>query len=232
MDTVGFQPEFVADTYERSGGIAAPEVGKAISSPAYDAAKRAMDIVLAVVLIVAAAPLLLCVAVAVWLTSSGPVVFRQRRLGLDGREFWCFKFRTMRRDAEEILRRSPDLQRQFEEGYKIKNDPRVTPVGDMLRSTSLDELPQLWNILRGDISLVGPRPIVPSELAKYGPYAPALLRVKPGLSGLWQVSGRSDTSYTERVRLDMQYIHDRCLRLDLAILWRTIAVVTLRRGAC
>ena len=163
-------------------------------------------------------------------TSRGPVFFRHpRRLGRHGRgsrasvphDAWT---------AEEQLRRNELLRRRFEETFKIRNDPRITPVGSFLRRSSLDELPQLWHVLRGEMSLIGPRPIVPPELAKYSIYGTKLLSVRPGLSGMWQVCGRSDTTYPQRVMMDMHYIDHRSLSLDLWLMLFTIAAVVRNRG--
>jgi lipopolysaccharide/colanic/teichoic acid biosynthesis glycosyltransferase len=142
------------------------------------------------------------------------------------------KFRTMAVDAEERLQKNNRLREQFAATYKIKGDPRITGLGDLLRKTSIDELPQLWNVLKGDMSLIGPRPIVKPELSKYAIYGKKLLTVKPGLSGLWQACGRSDTTYAERVLMDMQYIDHRCLFLDLRLLLFTAIAVLRRSGAC
>lgn len=190
-----------------------------------------MDVLGAFLLLCAGLPLLLALAVGVKLSSAGPVFFRQRRLGRDGRLFWCYKFRSMVADAEHQLRSRKEIREQFDENFKIRNDPRITPFGALLRRTSLDELPQLWNVLRGDMSLIGPRPIVEPELAKYGGCAVRLLSVKPGLGGIWQVSGRSDTTYAERIAMDMQYIADRSLALDVKLLALTAWTVVRGRGA-
>lgn len=197
----------------------------------YEASKRTIDVIGAAVLLTIAFPLLAVLATCVRLTSPGPIVFSQKRLGRSGRRFSCFKFRTMVVDAEARLRGCDELAARFDENYKIKDDPRVTPVGAVLRRTSLDELPQLWNVLKGDMSLIGPRPIVEPERGKYGSYADRLLTVKPGLGGLWQVNGRSDTTYAERVAMDMLYIDSRTFRLDLTLLARTALVVLRGRGA-
>jgi lipopolysaccharide/colanic/teichoic acid biosynthesis glycosyltransferase len=170
-------------------------------------------------------PIFAVVAILVWWTSPGPVIFRQKRLGQRGRIFWCYKFRTMVSDAEEQLRRSATLAQQYQGNFKIKDDPRLTSIGGFLRKTSLDELPQLYNVLRGDISLIGPRPIVEPERVKYGDCAEKLLSVKPGLSGRWQVSGRAETTYDERVAMDMNYIDNRSLWLDLKLILLTVYVV-------
>jgi lipopolysaccharide/colanic/teichoic acid biosynthesis glycosyltransferase len=197
----------------------------------YELGKRAFDIVGAVVLLTILAPLLVTIAVCIKLSGRGPILFRQQRLGRGGGRFWCYKFRTMVPDAESQLARSVELREQFRENYKIRSDPRVTRIGALLRRTSLDELPQLWNVLRGDMSLIGPRPIVESELGKYGAHASRLLTVKPGLGGIWQVSGRSNTSYGERIALDLRYVETRSLGLDLKLLVLTALVVLRCDGA-
>ena len=157
--------------------------------------------------------------------------FAHRRLGFNGKEFACLKFRTMVADAEEKLNKDPQLRRQFEEKFKLEDDPRITPLGAFLRRTSLDELPQLFHVLRGEMTLVGPRPIVESELSKYSIYANKLLTVKPGLSGLWQVCGRSHTTYPQRVMMDMHYIDHRSLALDARLLLLTASAVIRKSGA-
>lgn len=176
-------------------------------------------------------PLLLVLALAVKLDSPGPVIYRRRVLGKDGRIFYAFKFRTMYVNGDEILARFPKLRRELEKNYKLKCDPRVTRMGKFLRKYSLDELPQLFNILLQDMSVVGPRIITPEELEKYGRYGRKLTTVMPGLTGLWQVSGRSDVCYEDRVALDMEYIDNWSIRLDLKILLRTVPAVLKGDGA-
>ena len=197
----------------------------------YQAGKRSLDIAVSLTLLIVASPLLLLIATLVKLTSRGPVLFAHRRLGHNGKEFDCLKFRTMMADAEDRLKNDPELRRQFEEKFKLENDPRITPIGNFLRRTSLDELPQLLHVLRGEMSLVGPRPIVQKELPKYSIYATKLLTVKPGLSGLWQVCGRSHTTYPQRVMMDMHYIDHRCFSLDLQLLLLTATAVIRKSGA-
>lgn len=197
----------------------------------YHAGKRCLDITVSLTCLLVASPLLIVIALAVKLTSSGPVFFAHRRLGQSGKYFDCLKFRTMSADAEERLKQDPQLRRQFEEKFKLEDDPRITPLGAFLRRTSLDELPQFFHVLSGEMSLVGPRPIVENELGKYSIYAKKLLTVKPGLSGLWQVCGRSHTTYPERVMMDMNYIDHRCLALDLRLLLLTASAVIRKSGA-
>lgn len=191
--------------------------------------KRLMDITVATLALVVGAPLFLMVALAVWRSSPGGLFYVQRRLGRGHKPFGCIKFRTMVQGADRQLRRtlktSAQLQDDFRRGFKLKNDPRITPVGHMLRRTSLDELPQFLNILRGEMSLVGPRPIVRAEVERYGEAIDQVLSVRPGLTGLWQVSGRNNLTYAQRVALDLQYVSRRSFVLDLVILWRTVGVV-------
>jgi lipopolysaccharide/colanic/teichoic acid biosynthesis glycosyltransferase len=170
-------------------------------------------------------------AILVKLDTPGPVIHRRRVLGRNGRVFYAFKFRTMYVNGDEILAAHPRLRAELNKNYKLKCDPRVTPVGRFLRKYSLDELPQLFNVLAQDMSLVGPRIIAPEEIVKYGQWGDLLLTAMPGLTGLWQVSGRSNTSYDERIALDMHYISHWSVWLDIKILFRTIPVVLKGDGA-
>jgi Undecaprenyl-phosphate galactose phosphotransferase WbaP len=203
--------------------------------PFPQAIKRAMDVTLTICGGLLALPLIAAIAVAIRLTSPGPVFYRQRRIGYGGRHFLAWKFRTMVLDAEQQLKAhlasSPELRREWERDHKLRNDPRVTAIGRFLRRTSLDELPQLLNVLAGEMSLVGPRPIVDAEVHKYGDAFGLYLRVRPGLTGLWQVSGRNDTGYEQRVRLDMHYVRNWSPWLDVYLLMRTVLVVAGQRGA-
>jgi exopolysaccharide production protein ExoY len=200
------------------------------SRPIYEFSKRVLDTVLTVIALPLVIPTLIVVSLAVRCSSRGPILFRQTRVGRYGRSFTCLKFRTMVKDAHRILADDPELATEFARAYKIRHDPRTTRIGSMLRKLSLDELPQLWNVIRGEMSLVGPRPLLADELrTKYGPAASQVLSVRPGLTGLWQVSGRSATSYEERVQLDVSYVERQSLHLDLWIIARTpIAVLTMR----
>jgi lipopolysaccharide/colanic/teichoic acid biosynthesis glycosyltransferase len=207
-------------------------------------ARRALDLVVGSALIVLLSPLLLAVAIAVRLDSPGPALFRQRRIGLGQREFTLFKFRSMRADADEAdhkeyvsaliaagEERSTPEDDSTEGLYKLVGDRRVTRVGETIRRWSIDELPQLFNVVLGDMSLVGPRPTTPYEVDQYPAWYFDRFSVKPGLTGLWQVSGRNERTYEEMVRIDVDYVETRTLRLDLSILVRTPWVVLSRKGA-
>jgi exopolysaccharide biosynthesis polyprenyl glycosylphosphotransferase len=193
--------------------------------------KTILDYVISIVGLAIISPLFLFVAAAVKLTSPGPVFHRRRVMGLNGRQFDALKFRTMVVNGGEVLKQHPELQEELARNHKLKNDPRITPIGGFLRRYSLDELPQLINVLRREMSLVGPRMISPEEVAMYKQFDMNLLTVNPGLTGLWQVSGRSDVSYDERVRLDMYYIRNWSIWLDFQLLLQTIPVVFKGRGA-
>mgnify|MGYP006275525249 FL=1 len=199
--------------------------------------KRGGDIVFSLLVLSLGSPLFLLLAVLVKLSSRGSVFYCQRRIGRGYKGFGCLKFRTMRRDADRVLASvlaaDPKLRAEFERDHKLKRDPRITPLGKFLRRSSLDELPQFINVLRGEMSVVGPRPIVWDELRRYGRRMDEVLSVRPGLTGLWQVSGRNNLTYRTRVRLDLTYVRNRSFWLDLGIVLRTIGVVLLPmdRGA-
>ncbi len=195
------------------------------------ALKRAIDIVLVVVSLPLLLPLLLLIGLLVRLDSAGPALFRQTRVGRNGQHFTCYKFRTMVVDAEQRRAELEALNEADGPLFKIRRDPRVTRFGSLLRRLSLDELPQLWNVLRGEMSLVGPRPALPDEVARYSPSHRRRLDVVPGLTGLWQVLGRSDTSFDEMVRLDIYYAENWSVGMDLRILLQTIPAVLLAKGA-
>ena len=193
--------------------------------------KRGLDYALTIPGLILTSPLLALIALAIKLDSPGSVIHRRRVMGVGGREFDALKFRTMVVNNHEILTTRPELRARLEEDHKLKDDPRVTRAGKLLRRYSLDELPQLLNVLRGQMSLVGPRMISPAEMGEYGKWAMNLLTVKPGITGLWQISGRADISYEERVRLDMHYIRNWTIWLDLQLLIRTIPAVLQGKGA-
>jgi len=197
--------------------------------------KRVLDLALTLLGAVLVLPLIALMALWIKVDSPGPVFYAQERIGQDGKHFQAWKFRSMVQNADGILQRylddNPVLREEWERSHKLRNDPRITRAGGFLRRTSLDELPQLWNVLKGEMSLVGPRPIVEAEIPKYGNKFSLYTKVKSGLTGMWQISGRSDTSYDERVQLDTFYVRNWSVWLDLYILFRTIEIVLLRKGA-
>jgi len=193
--------------------------------------KKVMDIVASGLGLVVASPLLLLIALGVKLTSKGPVFFVQERVGLNGRIFKMYKFRSMVQDAEELKKKLAHLNEMSGPVFKIKDDPRVTPIGRFLRKTSLDELPQLWNVFRQEMSLVGPRPPLPSEVNLYDPKHRKRLSVKPGLTCIWQVSGRNDVDFDQWMEMDAEYVDNWSLALDMKILAQTVPVVLGRKGA-
>lgn len=190
---------------------------------------------IALLMICALSPVLLVIALLIWRTDGAPVLFGHYRVGVNGKLFRCLKFRSMRLDSAavlaEILRTDPLARAEWQRDQKLLNDPRITAIGHVLRKTSLDELPQLFNVLRGDMHLVGPRPVTVGELTRYGNVRWHYVSVPPGITGLWQVSGRNNTSYDERVSLDRRYVESRSAALDAAILLKTVRVVLLREGA-
>lgn len=198
--------------------------------------KTAFDYILTLVGAVFISPLFFYIAYRIKKEDPGPVFFAHTRIGKDGKPFPCYKFRSMVVNSQEMLQKylvkNPAAREEWERDFKLKDDPRVTPIGKFLRSTSLDELPQIFNVLRGEMSLVGPRPVIQEELDKYyGETAKLYCTVKPGITGLWQVSGRSDIGYDERVALDATYIKYRSMWGDIVILWKTIGVVLMNKGA-
>ena len=195
--------------------------------------KRVIDIVGALAGIILLLPIFLIVAIAIKIEDpKGNIIFGHKRVGKDGKLFPCYKFRSMFANAEEMKKNFTEEQKkEYAETFKLKDDPRITKVGKFTRKTSIDELPQLFNILKGEMSIVGPRPIVTDELKFYGEYAKYYKSVKPGLTGLWQVSGRSDTTYDERVALDMEYVSKRSTFKDLYIIIMTVVKVLKREGS-
>jgi exopolysaccharide biosynthesis polyprenyl glycosylphosphotransferase len=193
--------------------------------------KQVIDFTVAFFCLLVAFPVMLVLALLIKLDSPGPVIHRRRVLGVNGRQFDAYKFRTMVVNGDELLSRHPKLQEELSHSHKLKDDPRVTRLGKFMRKYSLDELPQLFNVIKRDMSVVGPRMITSEEMKHYNHWAINLLTVRPGITGLWQVSGRSDTSYEHRVRLDMQYIRNWSFWLELQIIYRTIPVVLKGKGA-
>jgi lipopolysaccharide/colanic/teichoic acid biosynthesis glycosyltransferase len=198
-------------------------------------ANKSMNVSIAVVALLFFLPLMIVVALAIWVQDRGPILFAHKRIGRGGRKFPCLKFRSMAVDAQarlqDLLARDPEARAEWEADHKLRNDPRVTKLGVFLRKTSLDELPQLINVIRGDMDLVGPRPIVDDEVAKYGQRFKHYCSVNPGITGLWQVSGRNDTSYRSRVAMDCVYAKSKSVGLDLKVLVATVPAVLLRKGS-
>jgi exopolysaccharide production protein ExoY len=236
-----------------AGGLVAGQAAPAIAEPAAEPVaaptregepprpvgglpKRIADIAIALVALILAAPVMLAVAGLIRLSTGGPALFAHRRVGYRGTPFYCYKFRTMVPDAEAALAahlaRDPDAAREWSETRKLRKDPRITPLGHLLRKSSLDELPQLINILRGDMSCVGPRPVVTEELERYGPFVDDYLSARPGLTGLWQVTGRSSTDFANRVSLDSHYVRHWSLIADVVILARTTVAVMRLDEVC
>jgi Undecaprenyl-phosphate galactose phosphotransferase WbaP len=216
-------------------GTLALEIKHNLLDPWSQRLKHVLDLVGTAIGGVLVSPLVFAIAILIKLDSPGPAFYGHRRLGVAGEHFLCWKFRTMHIDAERLLEKhlqgNPFLRVEWEQNQKLRDDPRVTRIGRLLRKTSLDELPQLWNVLRGEMSLTGPRPIVDAEVPKYGKVYELYKRIKPGMSGFWQVSGRSNTNYAERVEMDSYYVRNWSVWLDLIILARTVKIVALGRGA-
>jgi exopolysaccharide production protein ExoY len=202
----------------------------------HNAIKRAFDILFSLFVLVLSAPMMAGIALFIRISSQGKSVYAHERIGRGGKSFRCFKFRTMYPDADErlkeILDSCPLLKHEWDQNHKLKNDPRVTPIGKFLRKTSLDEFPQFWNVLKGDLSIVGPRPVVRYEITRhFGHKATKILSVRPGLTGLWQISGRNDTGYAYRIKLDEQYVDSRSFYLDVKIIAKTIPRMFFSKGA-
>lgn len=194
--------------------------------------KRIMDIVGAVLGLIILSPIFLIVAIAIKVDSKGPIIFGHTRKGLYGKDIKVYKFRTMHKNSQEIFDNfTKEQKEEFYKNFKLENDPRITRIGDFLRRTSIDELPQLINILNGTMSIVGPRPIVEKEVKLYDNYAKKLFSVVPGLTGYWQANGRSDTTYEERIKMDMYYIDNRSFLMDIKIIFKTFGSVIRGEGA-
>lgn len=198
--------------------------------------KRAFDILFSLAVLIFFSPLFLLIAIAIWAFTRGSVIYSHERIGRGGRPFQCYKFRTMYPDADarlqDLLDANPDMHEEWKQRRKLKNDPRIMPIGHFLRKTSLDELPQFWNVLKGELSIVGPRPVVHEEVQHYlGEKAEKILSIRPGLTCIWQVSGRNDTSYQARVSLDEQYVDNRSWLLDIGLIIKTIPSMFFSKGA-
>lgn len=198
----------------------------------YKIVKRTSDVALSSIALVGLLPIFAVIALAIKLESKGPVFFKHTRIGKDGKIIKIYKFRSMVENAEDLIKKfTPEQMKEYQENYKLSNDPRVTKVGKVLRKTSLDELPQLINILKGDLSIIGPRPVVAEELKKYGTNIKKFLSVTPGLTGYWAANGRSCTSYEQRMQMELFYIDNLSFKLDAKVFFKTIGAVLNRRGA-
>lgn len=194
--------------------------------------KRFMDVILATIALVVLSPIFLIIAIAIKIESKGPVFFKHTRIGKNGKIIKLYKFRSMVINAEELIKSfTPEQMREYKENYKLTNDPRITKVGKFLRKTSLDELPQLINIINGDLSIIGPRPVVADELEKYGVNKDKFLSVTPGLTGYWAANGRSNTTYEQRMEMELYYIDNLSLKMDIKVFFKTILSVLKKEGA-
>ncbi len=223
------------DAVGTSAGGAHAKALVSLRNPVARAIKRGIDIAGALVFFTLFLPLFLAVAIGVRWSSHGPALYSQRRIGREGRTFRFYKFRSMVVDSDEVLSSfldsDPDAKNEWDTFQKLSDDPRITRFGRFIRKTSLDELPQFWNVLKGEMSLVGPRPCMPAQEGFYGAYWPIYCAMKPGLTGLWQVSGRNRLSYRQRVRLDARYANEWSLWLDAKILLKTVKVVLTGDGS-
>ena len=202
------------------------------NKPVYDFVKRFADIICSAIAIILLSPFFIIISIAIKATSKGPVIFVHNRVGKNGKKIGIYKFRSMVMNAEELIEKfTPEQKEEFKKNFKLKNDPRITKIGKFLRKTSLDELPQLFNILKGDLSIVGPRPFIEVETKIYGKYKDILLSVKPGLTGFWAANGRSDTSYKRRRAMEIYYVKNRSLLFDIKIIFKTVISVFKGDGA-
>jgi lipopolysaccharide/colanic/teichoic acid biosynthesis glycosyltransferase len=215
--------------------VVKPLVAKQIlRSKSGDIAKRLFDITFSLLVLILCAPIYLLLAIAIAASSSGSIFYIQERVGKNYRHFGCIKFRTMIPDADRVLHemmaQSADLRQEFSENFKLKEDPRITKIGKFLRTTNLDEFPQFINVLKGEMSIVGPRPLVPEEIERYGTQIDRILTIRPGITGLWQVSGRNDIPYAQRIRIDVNYVKHRNFWLDLRIVLKTVLMTIIPRN--
>lgn len=202
------------------------------NKPVYDFVKRFSDIICSAIAIILLSPFFIIITIAIKATSKGPVIFVHKRVGKGGKEIGIYKFRSMVMNAEKLIENfTPEQKEEFQKNFKLENDPRITKIGKFLRKTSLDELPQFFNVLKGDLSIVGPRPVMKIETEIYGNYKAMLLSVKPGLTGFWAANGRSDTSYKRRRAMEIYYVKNRSFLLDIKIIFKTVISVFKGEGA-
>ncbi len=219
-------------TNKRIGSVSVFEKYNVKNKPVYEFFKRIFDIVFSLLAIIVLSPVFLVLGIIIKATSKGPVIFSHIRVGKNGKTIKIFKFRSMVSNAEELIKNfTPEQKLEYSKNFKLDNDPRVTKIGKIMRKTSLDELPQLFNILKGDMSIVGPRPIMDVETAIFGNYRDLLLSVKPGLTGFWAANGRSNTSYSRRRAMEIYYIKHRSFIFDIKIIFKTVVSVFKGEGA-
>lgn len=208
------------------------DVKTKISKKVYIKIKRVIDVILASVALILLSPLFAIIAIAIKIDSKGPVFFAHKRIGKNGKIIKLYKFRSMVINAEELIKSfTPEQMKEYKENYKLTNDPRITKVGKFLRKTSLDELPQLINIINGDLSIIGPRSVIADELEKYGTNKDKFLSVTPGLTGYWAANGRSNTTYEQRMEMELYYIDNLSLKMDIKVFFKTILSVVKKEGA-
>lgn len=198
----------------------------------YKYIKRILDFSLSLIGLIALSPAFLIIAILIKKESDGPIFFKHKRIGKNGKEIWIYKFRSMVSNAEDLIKKfTPEQMKEFKENFKLENDPRITKIGKFLRKTSLDELPQLINILKGELSIIGPRPVIKEELEKYGNNKEKFLSVTPGLTGYWAANGRSDTTYEQRMIMELYYVDNLSFRLDIKVFLKTVISVIKKEGA-
>ena len=212
--------------------VIVPKIAKGASKINYISVKRIIDVIISTIGLIVLSPIFLILAIIIKLDSKGPVFFAHTRYGKDGKKFKMYKFRTMYENAQDMINDfTPEQMKEWKENFKLKEDPRITKVGNFLRKTSLDELPQIVNIIKGDLSIIGPRPVIEEELEKYGDNKEKFLSVTPGLTGYWQANGRSSTTYEQRMEMELYYIDNISPKLDVKIFFKTIESVIKKEGA-
>ena len=212
--------------------VIVPKISKGASKINYISVKRIIDVIISTIGLIVLSPIFLILAIIIKLDSKGPVFFAHTRYGKDGKKFKMYKFRTMYENAQDMINDfTPEQMKEWKENFKLQDDPRITKVGKFLRKTSLDELPQIVNIIKGDLSIIGPRPVIEEELEKYGDNKDKFLSVTPGLTGYWQANGRSSTTYEQRMEMELYYIDNISPKLDVKIFFKTIESVIKKEGA-
>lgn len=212
--------------------VIVPKIAKGASKINYISVKRIIDVIISIIGLIVLSPIFLILAIIIKLDSKGPVFFAHTRYGKDGKKFKMYKFRTMYENAQDMINDfTPEQMKEWKENFKLQDDPRITKVGKFLRKTSLDELPQIVNIIKGDLSIIGPRPVIEEELEKYGDNKDKFLSVTPGLTGYWQANGRSSTTYEQRMEMELYYIDNISPKLDVKIFFKTIESVIKKEGA-